>query len=292
MLMLNYSHLNFKVEIPNKEDWKDIIQELVVFASDQVIPFELDSDWDFKTVADLVGKVYYDGVREDYYIEKKVTFNWNTYQARELIEPVYKTERKIKNELIEKSQFFKLFSLKIDSEYIDDNWHDASAYDDTVSDIRIIAKDVLLNLKEQEPLDVTVIENGIPQGIGRVGMLPEAQSVRNIAALVKEKFDLENVILYGEPEQKVRKIAICPGSGKSEIENAQKAGAELLITGDIGHHEGIDAVDCGLPILDATHYGLEHIFIAFMVDYLKQCQAEIGELEIIGMDTGSPITIL
>ena len=149
-----------------------------------------------------------------------------------------------------------------------------------------------LNLKEQEPLDVTVIENGIPQGIGRVGMLPEEQSVRNIAALVKEKFDLENVILYGEPEQKVRKIAICPGSGKSEIENAQKAGAELLITGDIGHHEGIDAVDCGLPILDATHYGLEHIFIAFMVDYLKQCQAEIGELEIIGMDTGSPITIL
>ena len=123
-------------------------------------------------------------------------------------------------------------------------------------------------------------------------MLPEAQSVRNIAALVKEKFDLENVILYGEPGQKVRKIAICPGSGKSEIENAQKAGAELLITGDIGHHEGIDAVDCGLPILDATHYGLEHIFIAFMVDYLKQCQAEIGELEIIGMDTGSPITIL
>lgn len=154
MLMLNYSHLNFKVEIPNKDDWKDIIQELVVFASDQVIPFELDSDWDFKTVADLDGKVYYDGVREDYYIEKKVTFNWNTYHARELIEPVYKTERKIKNELIEKSQFFKLFSLKIDSEYIDDNWHDASAYDDTVSDIRIIAKDVLLNLKEQEQLKV------------------------------------------------------------------------------------------------------------------------------------------
>ncbi|PHL14426.1 hypothetical protein CQR38_14515, partial [Enterococcus faecium] len=51
MLILNYSHLNFKIDFPNKDDWKDIIKEVVVFASDDVVPFEIDSDWSFKTVS-------------------------------------------------------------------------------------------------------------------------------------------------------------------------------------------------------------------------------------------------
>ena len=154
MLILNYSHLNFKIEIPNKEDWADIIKEFVVFASDDVLPFEIDSDWSFKTVAELDGKVYYDGVRIDRYIAKKITFHWDTYQARELIEPIYKTERKIIDELLGKSQFYKLFSFELDSEYLDNKWHDASAFDETVSDIRIMPEGRLSNLKEQEQLKV------------------------------------------------------------------------------------------------------------------------------------------
>ena len=44
---------------------------------------------------------------------------------------------------------------------------------------------------------------------------------------------------------------------------------EVLVTGDIDHHEGIDAVAQGLAIVDAGHYGLEHIFIEDMTTYLK-----------------------
>ena len=154
MLILNYSHLNFKIDFPNKDDWKDIIKEVVVFASDDVVPFEIDSDWSFKTVSELNGKVYYDYVAADHYSEKKITFNWHTYQARELIEPVYKTERKIVDELLGKTQFYKLFSLELNSEYLDNIWHDASAYDETVSDVRIIPEGRLSNLKEQEQLKV------------------------------------------------------------------------------------------------------------------------------------------
>ena len=154
MLTLHYSHLNFKIDIPNKEDWSDIIKEIVVFSSDDVLPFEIDSDWSFKTVSELNGKVYYDGVRTDRYLAKKITYHWDTYQARELIEPIYKTERKIMDELLGKSQFYKLFSFELDSEYLDDEWHDASAFDETVSDIRIMPEGRLSNLKEQEQLKV------------------------------------------------------------------------------------------------------------------------------------------
>lgn len=151
-----------------------------------------------------------------------------------------------------------------------------------------------LELTETVPLDVTTVIDGQPEGIGRTGLLKEAVEVRLLAEKVKEQFGLKNVTVYGDITKKVRKVAVCPGSGKSEIENALKQKADILITGDIGHHEGIDAVDMGLVIMDATHYGLEHIFIEFMAGYLREKLKEAGEeqLQIICLDTGSPVTIL
>ena len=61
------------------------------------------------------------------------------------------------------------------------------------------------------------------------------------------------------------------------ISNALQAGVDVLITGDIDHHEGIDAVAQNMTVIDAGHYGVEHIFIPYMEQYLKR---EAKELEI------------
>lgn len=45
---------------------------------------------------------------------------------------------------------------------------------------------------------------------------------------------------------------------------------DVYITGDIDHHTGIDAVDQGLCIIDAGHYGIEHIFMKDIRDYLEK----------------------
>ncbi len=68
----------------------------------------------------------------------------------------------------------------------------------------------------------------------------------------------------------IDRIAVSPGSGKSMISLAIGAGAQALITGDIGHHEGSDAAACGLTVIDAGHYGLEHIFIPHMAGFLRE----------------------
>ena len=51
-------------------------------------------------------------------------------------------------------------------------------------------------------------------------------------------------------------------------------GADVLITGDIGHHDGIDAVARGLAVIDAGHYGLEHIFMDEMEQFFKRNWSE------------------
>ena len=60
----------------------------------------------------------------------------------------------------------------------------------------------------------------------------------------------------------------------------------MLITGDIDHHEGIDAVARGLTIIDAGHYGLEHIFVPFMVQYLER---ECSGVEVLSAVNKHPI---
>ena len=69
------------------------------------------------------------------------------------------------------------------------------------------------------------------------------------------------------------------------ISHALKVGAEVLITGDIDHHEGIDAVAQGLSVIDAGHYGIEKLFIPYMVEYLKD---RTEGLEIVGQPVKQP----
>lgn len=143
----------------------------------------------------------------------------------------------------------------------------------------------MLGLQNLEVLEET--KDG--EGIGEIGYLPGSADMQSLIVLVKEKFGLKNVILYGNADKTVEKIAICPGSGKSVIAIAAEKQADCLITGDIGHHEGLDALEMGLNIIDASHYGLEHIFMHIMYEYLKDycMDVEIGIAEV-----GVPFSIL
>lgn len=116
-------------------------------------------------------------------------------------------------------------------------------------------------------LDATCLPE--QEGIGKVGELPCEMTVADCASKAKEAFGVELVKIYGRPDQKVARAAVCPGSGKSVIGKAIAAGAQVLVTGDIDHHDGIDAAAQGLAIIDAGHYGVEKIFIPYMKQYLE-----------------------
>ncbi len=132
----------------------------------------------------------------------------------------------------------------------------------------------ILGMKKTEPLESMLI-HGREEGIGKMGLFSHRMKLKDCCAIVKEKFGIEAVKVFGDPEKEVFKVAICPGSGKSVIGSALQKGAEVLITGDIDHHEGIDAVARNLAIIDAGHYGLEHIYIEDMEKFLKRSFSEI-----------------
>ncbi len=147
-----------------------------------------------------------------------------------------------------------------------------------------------LNLSDTSPIELS---RDTKEGIGRYGRLPKPMTVEEICEYVKDKFHLEFVMVYQGKKQRDKvfdKIAVLPGSGRKEINLVKDMGYELYLTGDYGHHEGIDAVDMGITVIDATHYGLEHIFIEYIADYLKGNLP--NDMEIVTLDTGCPITIM
>ncbi|MCR5250198.1 MAG: Nif3-like dinuclear metal center hexameric protein [Lachnospiraceae bacterium] len=146
-----------------------------------------------------------------------------------------------------------------------------------------------LDLQEREVLEVTYEDALAKEGIGRVGTLPRTMALADCCDLVKEAFLLDNLRLFGDPAKRVRRIAIAPGSGKSMIPHALKARAELLITGDIGHHDGIDAVAAGLAVIDAGHYGIEKIFVSYMKEFFRK---KMPGMNVTAASQKEPFTVM
>lgn len=129
-----------------------------------------------------------------------------------------------------------------------------------------------IGLENAEPLEVTGELAGVPIGIGKVGTLKQPMTLAELAEQVKEAFELPFVLVYGEKQMtgKLSRAAISPGAGGSMIKHGLEAGADVLITGDIGHHDAQDALEEHMAVIDAGHYGLEHIFVPFMKRYLEE----------------------
>lgn len=127
------------------------------------------------------------------------------------------------------------------------------------------------------------------KGIGITAYIEGDVTVGEYAKKVKEAFSLESVMVFGDSNTKISKIAIVPGSGRSMISTAKQTGADVFLTGDIGHHEGLDAIDMGMCVIDAGHYGLEQIFIEDMKDLIR---THFSDMNVITYKAGSPYKVV
>lgn len=128
-----------------------------------------------------------------------------------------------------------------------------------------------------------------PQGIGRVVDLETPMSLLECCRQVKERFCLEHVKVFGDLNGCIKRIAISPGAGKSMVNPAVLAQADVLITGDMDHHTGIDAVARGLSVIDGGHYGIEKIFIPHMAEFFRD---RFPEIQVIAAPESHPFQIM
>ena len=102
-----------------------------------------------------------------------------------------------------------------------------------------------------------VLNQGELRGLGRIGTLAEATTAGAYAVEVKRALAASGVRLVGDPDRRVRKIALCGGAGSSVLHEAARKGADLLVTGDVKYHEAREAEALGIGIIDAGHFATE-----------------------------------
>jgi len=146
-----------------------------------------------------------------------------------------------------------------------------------------------INLLDREVLEVTYEDEIGSEGLGRIGGLPESMTLFELCNYVKDCFDLETVKVFGDLDKICDVAAIAPGSGKSMIKSAIEKGADVMITGDIDHHEGIDALSQGLSIVDASHFGIEKIFVPYMEEFIRR---EMPEIRVYTHELISPFMVI
>lgn len=124
----------------------------------------------------------------------------------------------------------------------------------------------LLELKE-----ISSFEDIASDAIGVYGNFNNPISLKDLIVKLSEALNLstEEIRFIGDINTKIDKVGLCTGAGVEMCALAQNIGCQVFITGDVKHHDAVDAMEMGMNVIDAGHYGTEKIFINNMAAQLK-----------------------
>lgn len=105
-----------------------------------------------------------------------------------------------------------------------------------------------------------------PEGAScsRIGALPTALPVRDFAERIKRSLDIPALRIVSEDNREVRRIFVVSGSGMGYLQDALRHGADLMVTGDVRYHAAREALEMGIPVIDAGHFGLEKFAVEIL----------------------------
>ena len=107
----------------------------------------------------------------------------------------------------------------------------------------------------------------------RVGEI-EVTTLKEFCEKVKATFNHPFVRVAGNLDKKIKKVAIVGGSGSTEFYDALRSGADVLITGQIPHHLGIEAVDNNFALIEVSH-AIEFMGMNNMQEVLQKAFPEV-----------------
>jgi len=136
---------------------------------------------------------------------------------------------------------------------------------------------------EEVAYDVYRTDNPVPWGLGRIGIFEEERTLGDIQAELAEWCGSRDPRLVGDPSKPVGRVAVVPGAANSLVGPARRAGAELLVAGEINYHMSLEAAEAGLALICLGHLESERAFVPMMSEALGALSAQYGwNLEVEG----------
>ena len=125
----------------------------------------------------------------------------------------------------------------------------------------------------EEPAFTIEVLSPVPMpraGQGRLMRLRAPMTARSIARALADGLRLKHIELVGDPSQRHAVIGLCAGSGGELIAGARRQGATLFITGELKHHDRLDAAAHGTSVLLCGHTETERPYLRVLARRLQR----------------------
>lgn len=135
------------------------------------------------------------------------------------------------------------------------------------------------------PQTETIAGHSVEVGIGRVGNLPEALTLKELAEKVADFLPATaaGLRVAGRPETPIQKVALCTGAGDSLFEAVRAHQADVYITADLRHHPASEARETaliyqtGTPcLIDCSHFASEWLWMEGAASLLREKLGQQG----------------
>jgi len=121
---------------------------------------------------------------------------------------------------------------------------------------------------ETPVFDFIKMEKEADFGLGMIGELDTAISAQSLVKHIKAQLNMPSIRFTGDKSSIIKTVAVIGGFGIGFEYAAAEKGADLFITGDIKHHDALDAKIAGVNLLDINHYS-EYVMKDGLCELLK-----------------------
>ncbi|MBN1488420.1 MAG: Nif3-like dinuclear metal center hexameric protein [Phycisphaerae bacterium] len=139
---------------------------------------------------------------------------------------------------------------------------------------------------ETPAYDVYPLDVPPAPGIGRVGRLPTGTTLGGLARLLKRRIGSSVVQIVGRSSQRLRRAAVCAGAaGLLPLEKTLAADADVVVTGEIHHHDALTYLRTGRCAIALGHSESERPVLASLAKRLAAAVPGV-KVHVSRADTG------
>jgi dinuclear metal center YbgI/SA1388 family protein len=123
---------------------------------------------------------------------------------------------------------------------------------------------------EEVAYDIIPVEGVNPRlGAGMVGEMDSGMDLKAFLKHVKSTFHCQMIRFTADIGVKVKRVAVCGGSGRFLLKDAIRAGADVFLTSDFKYHEFFDA-EGKIVVVDIGHFESEQFTVDLLGEMLKE----------------------
>ncbi|HOQ87077.1 MAG TPA: Nif3-like dinuclear metal center hexameric protein [Phycisphaerae bacterium] len=139
---------------------------------------------------------------------------------------------------------------------------------------------------EEPAYDIYPLAGAPSFGIGRTGLLPPKTTLAGLAAKLKARTGSRVAVVVGHGKARLTRAAVCVGAaGSLPLEKPRAADCDVIITGEIRHHEALALLRLGKTAIALGHWESERPALPSLATRLGQAVPGLS-VRVSRKDTG------